>query len=160
MNATNEHDEIRQLLSLAAAEALDSREDQRITAHVRTCPSCAEQLRLWQEMGAGLRRLPTPQAGAALVARTLAIAQKALVEDSERRFERRLMALGIVLSWVLVALSWPLAQLLASGWMSLLGVGFAQKWENFAVFTAFCWLAGCAAAIFLSWHRQRERRLA
>jgi anti-sigma factor RsiW len=160
MNAKNEHEEIRQLLSLAAAEALDAREEQRLAAHVRVCAACAEELRQWQEMGAGLRRLPTPQASAALVARTLTMAQTELAEESERRFEHRLIGAGIVLSWVLVALSWPLAQLVASGWMSLLGVGFAQKWENFAVFTAFCWLAGSAAAIFLSWHRQRERRLA
>jgi anti-sigma factor RsiW len=160
MNPMNEHDEIRQLLSLAAADALNSREDQRIVAHVRSCAACAEELRQWQEMGAALRRLPTPQAAPSLVARTIAMAQAAFTEESERRFERKMLAVGVVFSWVLVALSWPLAQLFASGWMSLLGVGFAQKWENFAAFTALCWLAGGAAAIFLSRYRQRERRLA
>lgn len=158
MNAMKEHDEIRQLLSLAAADALETHEEQRVAAHVRSCEACSEELRQWQEMGAALRRLPTPQAAAALVARTLAMAQAKLAEESERRFERRLLAIGVTFSWVLVALSWPLAQLFAGGWMSLLGVGFAQKWENFAAFTAFCWLAGSAAAIFLSRYRERERR--
>lgn len=160
MTARNEHDEIRKLLSLAAAGALDSREDQRVADHLRSCEACAEELRFWQEMGASLRRLPTPQAAPSLVARTLALAQASLAEASERRFERRLLVIGVVFSWVLVALSWPLAQLLASGWISLLGVGFAQKWENFAVFTAVCWLAGGAAVILLARMRQRERRLA
>lgn len=160
MNAKNQHEEIREMLSLAAAEALDEREEQRVAAHLRSCATCAAELRLWQEMGAGLRRLPTPQAGTSLVTRTLAMAQAKLAEESEKRFERKLLALGVVFSWVLVALSWPLAQLVASGWMSLLGVGFAQKWENFAVFTAFCWLAGGAAVIFLARYRERERRLA
>lgn len=160
MNAKNEHDEIRQMLSLAAADGLDAREEQRVAAHLRTCPACADELRVWQEMGAALRRLPTPQAVPSLVARTIAMAQSAFHEESERRFARRMLALGVVFSWVLVALSWPLAQLFASGWMSLLGVGFAQKWENFAVFTAFCWLAGGAATIFLARYRERERRLA
>lgn len=160
MNSMNEHNEIQRLLSLAVADALDSREDQRVAAHVRSCSACAEELRQWQEMGAALRRLPTPQAASSLVTRTIAMAQTAFTEESERRFERKLLALGVVFSWVLVALSWPLAQLFASGWMSLLGVGFAQKWENFAAFTALCWLAGSAAAIFLSRYRQRERRLA
>lgn len=160
MNARNEHDQIRQLLSLAAADALDSRDEQRVAAHMRGCAACSEELGQWQEMGAALRRLPTPQAAGSLVARTIAMAQTALTTESERRFERRLLAVGVVFSWVLVALSWPLAQLFASGWMSLLGVGFAQKWENFAVFTALCWLAGGAAAIFLSRYRARERRLA
>lgn len=160
MSAMNEHDVVRRLLSLAAADALDSREDQRVAAHLRSCPACAEELRQWQEMGTGLRRLPTPQAAPSLVVRTIAMAQTAFTEESERRFERKLLAIGVAFSWVLVALSWPLAQLLASGWMSLLGVGFAQKWENFAIFTAFCWLTGSAAAIFLSRYRERERRLA
>lgn len=160
MKAMNEHEHIRQLLPLAAAGALDSREDQRVAAHLRECAACAEELRQWQEIGAGLRRLPTPQAAPSLVTRTLAMAQAKLAEESERRFEQKLLVVGVVFSWVLVALSWPLAQLLASGWMSLLGVGFAQKWENFAMFTAFCWLAGGAAAIFLARYRQRERRLA
>ncbi|HKW89926.1 MAG TPA: zf-HC2 domain-containing protein [Candidatus Acidoferrales bacterium] len=160
MNARNEHEEIRQFLSLAAAEALEPREEQRVAAHLRTCSACAEELRQWQEMGGGLRRLPTPHASPSLVERTLAMAQAKLTEESERRFERKLLALGVAFSWVLVALSWPLAQLFASGWMSLLGVGFAQNWENFAVFTALCWLAGSAAAIFLARYRERERRLA
>lgn len=160
MNAKNEHDEVRRLLSLAAAGALDSRDDQRVADHLRTCDACSEELRFWQEMSAGLRRLPTPQATPSLVARTLALAQARITEASEQRFERRLLVIGVVFSWVLVALSWPLAQLLASGWISLLGVGFTQKWENFAVFTALCWLAGGAAVILLARMRQRERRLA
>ena len=160
MNVKDKHDEIRRLLSQAAAETLDSREEQRVAAHVRTCSTCADELRVWQEIGAALRRLPTPQAAPSLVTRTIAMAQSAFHEESERKFERRMLALGVVLSWVLVALSWPLAQLFASGWMSLLGVGFAQKWENFAFFTALCWLAGGAAAIFLARYRERERRLA
>src|SRR5579864_3192264 len=160
MNAKNDHEEVRKLLSLASAGALDSREEQRVADHLRSCGECAEELRFWQEMSAGLRRLPTPQATPSLVARTLAQVQANLTRDSERRFERRLLVAGVVFSWVLVALSWLLAQLLASGWMSLLGVGFAQKWENFAVFTGFCWLAGGAAVILLVRMRQRERRLA
>ncbi|HVA17064.1 MAG TPA: zf-HC2 domain-containing protein [Candidatus Dormibacteraeota bacterium] len=155
-----EHDEIRELLSLAPAGALDAKEDQRVSAHLRTCPACAAELGSWQAIGAGLRRLPTPQAPAALVARTIARAQMRFAEESDRRSERKVLALVIVFSWVFVALSWPLAQLLGHGWLSLLGLGFEQGWKNFAVFTAFCWIAGAAAAILLAMRRDRERRLA
>ena len=155
-----EHEEIRELLSLATAGALNAAEDQRVSTHLRTCRACAAELGSWQAIGAGLRRIPTPQASAALVARTIARAQMRFAEESDRRSERKVLALVIVFSWVFVALSWPLAQLLGHGWLSLLGLGFEQGWKNFAVFTAFCWIAGVAAAILLAMRRDRERRLA
>ncbi|HEV2289250.1 MAG TPA: zf-HC2 domain-containing protein [Candidatus Acidoferrales bacterium] len=155
-----EHDEIRELLSLAAAGGLDAKEDQRVAAHLRSCLACALALASWQALESGLRRIATPQAPAALVARTIALAQMRFVEESDRRSQRKVLALTIVFSWIFVALSWPLAQLLGHGWLSLLGFGFEQGWKNFAVFTAFCWIAGAAAAILLAMRRDRERRLA
>lgn len=155
-----EHDEIRGLLSLAAAGALDATEDLRVSAHLRACPACAAELASWQAIETGLRRIPTPQVPADLVARTIARAQMRFAEESDRRSERNMLALITVFSWIFVALSWPLAQLLGHGWLSLLGVGFEQGWKNFAVFTAFCWIAGAAAAILLAMRRDRERRIA
>ena len=157
---TSEHDEIRELLSLAAAGALNAHEDQRVSTHLRSCPSCAAELASWQAIEAGLRRIPTPQAPPALVARTIARAQMRFAQELERRSERKVMVLIIVFSWIFVALSWPLAQLLGHGWLSLLGLGFEQGWKNFAVFTALCWIAGAAAAILLGLRRDRERRIA
>ncbi|MGC1106027.1 MAG: zf-HC2 domain-containing protein [Candidatus Acidiferrales bacterium] len=156
----NEHDAIRELLPLAAAGVLDAAEEGRLAAHISLCPDCAANLSLWQQVGSNLRRIPTPQAPAALVERTIALAQNHLTRESDRRTERRIVALVIVFSWAFVAISWPLAQLLAHGWQSLLGFGFEQGWENFVVFTAICWLAGGAAAVLLAARRSRERRLA
>ncbi|MGH9709628.1 MAG: anti-sigma factor family protein, partial [Candidatus Acidiferrales bacterium] len=113
----SEHDEIRERLSLAAAGALDTAEDRRVSAHLRSCPACAAELASWQAIGAGLRRIPTPQAPATLVARTIARAQMRFAQESDRRSERKVLALVIVFSWVFVALSWPLAQLLGHGWL-------------------------------------------
>ncbi len=155
-----EHDEIRELLSLAAGGALSADEDRRLAVHLRSCSACAAELASWQAIGVELRRIPTPQAPAALVARTIARAQMRFAEESDRRSQRKVLALVIVFSWVFVALSWPLAQLLGHGWLSLLGFGFEQGWKNFAVFTALCWLGGAAAAIVLANRRQHERRLA
>lgn len=156
----NEHDKFRELLPLAAAGVLDASDEQRLAAHISTCSDCAQSLNRWQQIGANLRRIPTPQAPAALVSRTILLAQNRLAEESTRRTERRMMALMLVLSWALVAVSWPLAQLFAHGWESLLGFSFEQGWENFVIFTAFCWLAGAAAAILLAMRRSRQRRFA
>lgn len=155
-----EHDEIRELLSLTAAGALDATEDRRVSAHLRACPACADELASWQAIETSLRRIPTPQVPADLAARTIARAQLRFAEESDRRSERKILALITVFSWIFVALSWPLAQLLGHGWLSLLGLGFEQGWKNFAVFTALCWVAGAAAAILLAMRRDRERRIA
>lgn len=156
----DEHDKVRRLLPLAAAGALDDSEEEQLATHIKLCPECALSLSLWQQVGASLRRIPTPQAPAALAERTIALAEIRLTQESDRRTERRILALVIVFSWTFVAISWPLAQLVAHGWQSLLGFGFEQGWENFVVFTAICWLAGGAAAVLLAVRRSRERRLA
>jgi anti-sigma factor RsiW len=156
----NEHDKVRELLPLAAAGALDASEEARLAAHIRICSDCATGLERWQQLGAGLRRIPTPQAPSALVSRTILAAQTHLAQESDRKSERRIVTLVLVFSWMFVAISWPLAQLLAHGWQSLMGFSFEHGWENFAVFTAFCWLAGGAAAVLLAMRRSRERRLA
>lgn len=158
--AIHEHPKFRELLALAAAGVLDASEEQPLAAHVGVCPDCAASLDRWQQIGASLRRIPTPQAPAALVSRTILLAQTRLAEESTRRTERRMMALMLVFSWAFVAVSWPLAQLFAHGWESLLGFSFEQGWKNFVIFTSFCWLAGAAAAILLAMRRSRQRRFA
>lgn len=153
----SEHEKIRELLPLAVSGALDATEEARMNNHLRGCEECALQLSSWQEIQGDLRRIPTPQAPASLVARTIALAQSGLIEQSDRRFERCIIAVALVFSWLFVAVSWPLAQFLGHGWMAVVGSGFKQGWENFAAFTALCWLAGAAAAILLAARKQRER---
>lgn len=129
-------------------------------AHLSHCSACAAELERLQQIAAQLRGIPTPQASSALVSRTILLAQNRFVEESARRTERRIMALVLILSWAFVAVSWPLAQLIAHGWLTVFGFGFAQAWKSFAVFTGFCWMAGAAGAILLAARRSRERRLA
>lgn len=155
-----EHKRISDLLPLAAAGVLDQAEEARLSAHLRLCQDCASNLNFWQQVQADLRRIPTPQVAGGVVERTIALAQNRVAQESNRRTERRIVALVLVFSWAFVAVSWPLAQLLGHGWQSLLGFGFEQGWKNFAVFTAICWLAAGAAAILLAIRRERERRLA
>lgn len=154
------HDKFRELLLLAAAGTLDRAEEALLIAHLSECSDCAADSERLQQLTADLRSIPTPRAPAALVSRTILLAQNRLAEETARRTERRIMTLVLVLSWALVAVSWPLAQLVAHGWFSVFGFGFAQAWKSFAVFTGFCWVAGAAGAILLAARRSRERRMA
>ena len=55
MNAANEHDKIRSLLSLAASGALDSADELNVENHVWNCPECAAQLAEWRALAGGLQ---------------------------------------------------------------------------------------------------------
>ena len=56
----SEHDKIRELVALAAADALTSAEEKQVAEHVRSCIACSNELGAWQPIASELRRLPTP----------------------------------------------------------------------------------------------------
>jgi anti-sigma factor RsiW len=154
------HDEIRELLTLAAAGALDSAEQERVADHVRSCDACLKEIEAWQDITTELRHLPTPQPPAELVARTRLLAEASLIEQGEYRWQSRVMALVIVFSWLLTIASWPVVRLLSGNVLGLLDPHLNRSWISFAGFTGLVWLAGGTAAVLLSLHQRRERRLA
>lgn len=155
-----EHDEIRNLLALAAAGGLDEAEEHRVLSHARTCGECSKEMESWQLLAAGLRRLPTPQPSAALIQRTRAIAEARLEEAAEARWQRNVMIFVVTFAWVLTIVSWPLVRLATSGMEGLLDVHLNQSWISFACVTALVWLTGGTAAVLLALNQRRERRLA
>jgi anti-sigma factor RsiW len=80
----NEHDAMRELLPLAAAEGLDGKEQRLLEEHLHGCAACSAELDRWRTLGHGLRRLPTPQAPAQLVERTRQQIQLQLAAAEER----------------------------------------------------------------------------
>ena len=56
----SEHEAIRKLLALAAAEALEEGELRRVEEHLRECSSCAAEWDAWRALARGMRGLPTP----------------------------------------------------------------------------------------------------
>ena len=78
----SEHDKIRELLALAAADALTSAEEKQVAEHVRSCIACSNELGAWRPIASELRRLPTPQPSSWLVQATLARAEAKLIEQA------------------------------------------------------------------------------
>jgi anti-sigma factor RsiW len=156
----SEHDEILDLLALAASGALERSEEERVARHVRSCALCADALEEWQSIATGLRRLPTPQAPRGLVERARAKAEVRLAEEAERRWNSGVLIFVIVFAWVITLLSWPLFRLVTGGFLSLVDPGLNKSWIGFAAFTTLAWLGGGAAAILLSQHQRREGRMA
>ena len=155
----SEHDEIRDLLSMAAAGALDQEEEQRVAQHLRTCSDCTAELDTWQSLTAGLRRLATPQPSAGLVERTRASAAFQLAAEGERRWNQGVILFVILFAWTLTSATWPVVRLISGGVMDWLQPGFGHTWMGLVGYTAMVWLTGGVAAGTLAMRRRRERRL-
>jgi hypothetical protein len=156
----SEHDEVRELLSLAAAGALESTEEERVARHIRSCALCSSALDDWRLIAGGLRRLPTPQPSRGVVERARAMAEVRLGEEAEHRWNRNVMIFLVCFAWVLTLLSWPLVRLASEGLQGLLDPRLNQAWIGFAGLTTLGWLGAGTAAILLSARQRRERRLA
>jgi anti-sigma factor RsiW len=156
----SDHDEIRALLALAAADALEPTEEDRVARHIQSCSACAQEAASLQSIAGHLRRLPTPQPSPMLVQRARALAEARFVEEAESRWQRGVMIFVVTFAWVLTIVSWPLVRLVTGGLLDLLDPRLNQTWITFAGFTTLVWLAGGSAAVLLSLRQRRERRLA
>ena len=161
----NEHDKIRELLALAAADTLTSAEEKQVAEHVRSCIACSNELEAWRPIASELRRLPTPQPPSWLVQATLTRAEAKLTEQAEHDWNRRVMIVVVAFAWLLTIASWPAFHFVIGRFGSLLGpqfshTRFSNTWISFAAFTALGWLAGGVAAVMLAIRQRGESRLA
>jgi len=162
----SEHDKIRGLLALAAADALTSAEEKQVAEHVRSCIACSNELGAWRPIASELRRLPTPQPSSWLVQATLARAEAKLTEQAEHDWNRRVMIVVVAFAWLLTIASWPVFHFVSGRFGSSLDepqfshTSFSHTWISFAAFTALGWLAGGVAAVMLAIRQRGERRLA
>ena len=161
----SEHDKIRELLALAAADALTGGEEKQVAKHLRSCIACSNELEAWRPIASELRRLPTPQPSSWLVQATLARAEAKLTEQAEQDWNRRVMIFVLSFAWLLTIASWPAFHFVSGRFGSWLGPQFShtlfsQTWISFAAFTALGWLAGGVAAVMLAIPQRGERRLA
>ena len=92
----SEHDKIRELLALAAADALTSAEEKQVAEDVRSCIACSNELGAGRPIASELRRLPTPQPSSWLVQATLA---RNLAIDHLRRIRPQSLDEPLANSW-------------------------------------------------------------
>lgn len=156
----NEHERIREQMSLASAGALDASEERELSQHLASCAECRAEFEQWRELGAGLRRLPTPQAPAAMVERTRVALVTLTVERREQRSSRRTMVWLVLFAWTTMIATWPVLKLISSGAASTLDLDFVRTWHVLVVITILGWVAAGAAAVFLGLRHRQERRLA
>ena len=155
----SEHDKIRELLALAAADALTSAEEKQVAEHLGCCIACSNELEAWRQIASELRGLPMPQPSSWLVQATLARAQAKFTEQAEHDWNHRLMIVVVAFAWLLTIASWAVFHIVSGHFEKLLGPQFSHTWISFAAFTALEWLAGGVAAVMLAIRQRGERRL-
>lgn len=111
-----------------------------------------------EALGLALRRLPTPMAPEALVARVRTLAHLELAGRADERLSRLVTAFLLLFSWTITLLAFFTARLL-SGESPLASVTASSlSWP--AAYFVFAWIPGVALLAVLGFHARKERTLA
>jgi len=156
----NEHADLRELLTLAAAGALDAAGQKRLEDHLRQCPDCRVELEGWQRLTGALRAMPTPQAPLGLVERTRRLMESRAAARAEQRQTRWVLLWLTLFAWLSTFLAWPLFRLFGDRVGGFLDVswtdaGLARAWLGYMV---VAWMATAIVAALLGKARQQEGR--
>lgn len=151
----NEHVEMSELLTLAAAGLLDDVEQRRVEDHLRRCPDCRAELAVWQQLTGGLQALPTPQAPLGLVERTRNRMANQAAVLTEKRETRNWLFWLTVFAWVGTLMSWMGLRWMGESVALTLGVSFTGLTVAWIFYTLGAWVAAALAAAVLG-RRHRE----
>jgi anti-sigma factor RsiW len=156
---TNNHEHIREQMPLATAGALDASEERELSGHLSECKDCEAEFERWRELGAGLRRMPTPQAPTAMVERVRASLMTQIYARAEQRSNRRLMAWLVLFAWTTILATWPILRLISHDAESWLNVSFVHTYWVLVGYTVLSWIGAAAAAAVLGARHREGRKL-
>jgi anti-sigma factor RsiW len=132
------HEEVRRLLPLAAAGALNPDEQTEVDNHLAGCSGCREELARFGALGARVARLPAHEPPPFLSARTIHRVRRRQQEAADRRWKTRTLTFLVAFTWAATFAAWPVVRMAG-------GIGFIE-WLVYS--TIWGWLtAGCAAVI-------------
>lgn len=151
---------VDELLALAAAGALEPGQQQRVDAHLETCPDCAGRAEQWRGLGDGLRDLPTPTPHPGLLARARAEVERRQAELEERTWTRVALGFLIVFGWTLTGVAWLLLELLMGELAVRIDRPLGPTAFWFTVYLVVGWVAAGAATVLLGRRPHEEGRLA
>lgn len=155
----NSHDEIRALLALASARALDATEQAKMEAHVRECAGCAAELASMRAIAAALGGLPAPQPSLGLAARTRLRVAAEMAASARRRHYHLLITLLICFGWIITMLTLLAGRYFADDLAYFFHLSYAQFVIGFIGYTLFASLATAAFAGLIGPRLQAARRM-
>jgi predicted anti-sigma-YlaC factor YlaD len=154
----NEHESIRELLSLASAGALDAAGQRRVEEHARGCETCRAELERWGAYSDALRHMRPPPLPPQLMERTRARILESRAAAASRRQEALTLAALATFGWIVAATVWLLFRIFTGGALTLASIHLKQIVTWSVISTAFVWVTGAAAALMLGRWRSGLRR--
>jgi anti-sigma factor RsiW len=154
----NGHEEIRDLLTLAAAGALDAAGQRRVEDHLRECRDCRTELESWQQLTGALKEMPTPQAPMGLVERTRRRMERQAAARVEQRRRRLLLVWLTAFAWASTLLTLPALRLVGGRlgqWLGLEWTGFSVT-EAFIAYVVVSWMISVVVAGLLGQRHQQQ----
>jgi anti-sigma factor RsiW len=125
----NKHDELKELLPLAAAGALDDEDAAAVGRHIADCVVCGEEFKRWQAMVTHLATLPSPAVPVWLAQKSLQRVRQEREAIEQRRWNDQVLAFLIAFSWVMSLASWPVVNLVARiGLLPWLALSLVLSW--------------------------------
>jgi len=152
----NEHDAIHELLTLAAAGALDAAEQGRVEEHLRQCQACRAEFTGWLRLTGALQDLPTPQAPPTLVEQTRRAMEMRAAAQREHRTNHFMLGVMLLVAWTVTLLNWPLLRLLQGRLTQWLDVSSGQLTAMWAGYIVMAWAGTALAAVLLARHRRQK----
>ena len=125
----------------------------------------SESFEEMDELGAELRRLPTPMPPAALVERVRRLAHLELAERADEKLNRLVLAFLLAFSWTVALFGFFAVRVAATGTLSAMGLAALQGPEGPSLawsFTYFAsvWMTGAAVFVILGLYSRKQRRIA
>jgi predicted anti-sigma-YlaC factor YlaD len=147
------HNEIRELLGLAAAGILDPEEQQLIQDHLMHCDACRKDYNDWMMLAKALRELPTPQASPELLLRTRRLVQTHQQMAANNQGKLLFPCLLLAFSWISLFINYRLMRLIDISLSKWMDISTAAFWITYI---GVSWFAAAFAAGFLGRHLRQE----
>jgi hypothetical protein len=151
----NQHNKVNRLLNLSAAGALDENEQKQVQDHIVQCDSCRTELSDWVLLADALKRLPTPQAPAALIFRMHRLLDLRMACQRESRWNWAILSFLVLFSWMVAVLNWFFMQLFdipLARWLDVSSTTVR------VAYIGMTWLATALAAGLIARHMQQKER--
>ena len=146
----NEHESIREKLTLASAGWLEPEEVRQVQQHITHCESCRAELERLNLYSDSLRHLPQPTVPPGLVERTQARMLAAHAAATARRANDWIIAGLAVFGWLSGLVLWALAARFGAN-IDVLTWSLAS--------TGLVWVTAGAAAVLCGQHHVQRRIL-
>jgi anti-sigma factor RsiW len=152
-----DHDEVQELLPLAAAGSLSAEEQHRVEVHAAGCEACEAELAQWRLITQALEDAPPPPGPELLVERTRNRVLEARALHREKTVSDVILGFLMLFGWTISLAVWFLWKLMSGGGLMDVNLTSLGMWLGGS--TLLAWLTAGVAVVALAPRRNAMRRV-